>query len=212
MKNSRVLIASKEIEDLFDERMFTNIPKRCLAKGEVCYPETPRILLLKEGELKISLYENSKELILYFLHKNNLCFCNNDIMITAKKESRFYIFESHNYSELFKNSDFCNLILNSINQNIFTEREILKSLSFESGRERTANFFRELALSIGKKNEKGIIIDIKCTMEETAGFLGLSRQRFSACINEMINLGIIDKINGKRYLIKSLEKLHDFCT
>jgi CRP-like cAMP-binding protein len=210
MENCRVLIASKELEKLFNSGVFSNIPRRFLKKGEVCYPETPRILVLKEGELKISLIENSKELILYFLHKNNFCFCNNSSMVHAKKNSEFYFLESHHYIELFGNTDFCNILLNNLNQNIDIERDILKSLAFKSSKERISEFLLDLAFSIGVKKEEGVFIDVQCTMEETASFLGMSRQRFSTFINEMISEGIIEKLGQKRFLIKNLKKLEEF--
>ncbi|AZV46284.1 hypothetical protein C3L23_03045 [Nautilia sp. PV-1] len=210
MENCRVLIASKELEKLFSEDVFSNIPKRYLKKGEVCYPETPRILVLKEGELKISLIENNKELILYFLHKNNFCFCNNDIMVYAKKDSEFYFLESHHFIELFGNTDFCNVLLNNLNQNIEIERDILKSLAFKSSKERISEFLLDLAFSIGIKKEEGILLDVHCTMEETASFLGMSRQRFSTFINEMINEGILEKLGQKKFLIKNIDKLKEF--
>ncbi|GAB6074636.1 Crp/Fnr family transcriptional regulator [Nautilia lithotrophica] len=210
MKNCRVLIASKEIEKLFNNDFFSDIPHRFLKKDEICYPETPRILVLKEGELKISLFEENKELILYFLHRNNFCFCNNDMMIMAKKDSEFYFFESHHFIAVFKNSDFVNLILNNINYNIALERDILKSLAFKSAKERIRDFLLDLANSIGIKTDTGIIIDIHCTMEETASFLGISRQRFSTFINEMINKKIIEKIEHKKILIKDLNSLKNF--
>jgi CRP-like cAMP-binding protein len=210
MKNCRVLIASKEIEKLFKKGFFSNIPHRILKMGEVCYPETPRILVLKEGELKISLYKGNKELILYFLHKNNFCFCNNDMMVTAKKESKFYFLESHHFIEVFKNSDFVNLILNNINTNTALERDILKSLAFKSAKERIVDFLLEMSESIGLKCEEGIVIDIHCTMEETASFLGISRQRFSTFINEMVKEGILKKQGYKKMLITDLSLLKDF--
>jgi CRP-like cAMP-binding protein len=210
MKNCRVLIASKEIEKLFQSDFFSNIPHRYLKKGEVCYPETPRILVLKEGELKISLYEENKELILYFLHKNNFCFCNNDLMVRAKEDSEFYFLESHNFTKIFQNTDFVNLILNNLNQNIILERDILKTLAFKSAKERISEFLLDLVESIGIKTEKGVLLDIHCTMEETAYFLGMSRQRFSTFVNEMINEGILEKVGYKKFLVKDLVKLKDF--
>jgi len=210
MKNCRVLIASKEMEKLFKSGFFSNIPHRLLKKGEVCYPETPRILILKEGELKISLYEGNKELILYFLHKNNFCFCNNDVMVAAKKDSKFYFLESSHFAEIFKNSGFVNLILNSINQNISLERDILKTLAFKNAKERIAKFLLETAESVGIETNEGIVIDIHCTMEEIASFLGMSRQRFSMCINELINRGILEKIGYKKIVLKDLRSLKDF--
>ena len=210
MKNCRVLISSKEIEKLFESGFFSNIPHRVLKKGEVCYPETPRILVLEEGELKISLYEKNKELVLYFLHKNNFCLCNNDVMVSAKKESKFYFLESHQFTEVFKNSEFVNLILNNINQNISLERDILKTLAFKSAKERIVKFLLETAESVGIEMNEGIVIDIHCTMEEIASFLGMSRQRFSTFINEMANAGILKKVGYKKIVLKDLRTLKDF--
>jgi len=210
MKNCRVLIASKEIEKLFEEDFFSNIPHRYLKKGEICYPDTPRIIVLKEGELKISLYEDDKELILYFLHKNNFCLCNNDIIITAKKESEFYFLDASNFAEIFSNKDFCNLVLNNLSHNIAMERDVLKTLAFKDAKKRISDFLVDIAQSVGEVTDKGILIDIQCTMEETASFLGISRQRFSTFINEMINNGILEKLGHKRILIKDLKKLEEF--
>jgi predicted transcriptional regulator len=47
-------------------------------------------------------------------------------------------------------------------------------------------------------------------MEETASFLGMSRQRFSTFINEMINEGILEKLGQKKFLIKNIDKLKEF--
>jgi CRP-like cAMP-binding protein len=210
MKNCRVLISSKELQKLFNTELFSDIPHRYLKKDEICYPETPRILMLKEGELKISLYEEGKELILYFLHKNNFCFCNNDVMVRAKKNSEFYFLESHHFAQVFKNSDFVNLILNNISQNISLERDILKSLAFKSAKERIVEFLLEVCESVGVKTSQGVVIDIHCTMEETASFLGISRQRFSTFINEMINAGILEKAGYKKIIVKDLEALKNF--
>ena len=131
-------------------------------------------------------------------------------MVTAKEESKFYFLESHHFAELFKNTDFCNLLLNNINQNISIERDVLKSLAFKSAKERVAEFLLELAESVGIKNKNGIIIDIHCTMEESASFLGMSRQSFSTFINEMMNMGILEKPGHKKILIKDLKRLEKF--
>lgn len=211
MKNCRILIESKNLEEILGDDFFENIPKRYLKKNSICYPDTPRILILKEGKLKISLIENNKELILYYLHKNNFCFCNNDIMVTAREDSEFYFLESHNFTSIFKKNEFCNLLLNSINKNIIYERELLKLLAFKNSRERIAKFLYETALSIGEKVSQGILLELKCTMEESASFLGISRQSFSAIINEMIDKGVLEKKGYKRILIKNIEKLKNFC-
>jgi len=210
MKNCRVLIASKEIEKLFNKDFFSDIPHRFLKKGEICYPNSPRILILKEGELKISLYDDSKELILYFLHKNNFCLCNNSVMVQAKADSEFYFLDAGRDVDLFHSAEFCNILLNNLHMNMEVEREIMKSLAFKSSKKRICDFLLELASSVGEKTEQGIMISIDCTMEEISSFLGMSRQRFSTFINEMTCRGILKKPGQKKFLIKDLRRLKQF--
>jgi len=210
MESCRVLIQSKELQELFKSGIFDAIPHRFLKKEEICYPDTPRILILKKGELEISLCEEDKELILYFLHENNFCFCSTNCVVKARKNSEFYFLDSTNYAKVFEYPEFCNMLLNALHQNISLEREIIKSLAFKSAKERVVDFFVKTALSIGEKKEDGIVIEMKCGISQTASFLGMSRQRLSTFLNEMIAAGVVEKITSKSYLIKDLYSLKRF--
>jgi CRP-like cAMP-binding protein len=211
MKNCRVLIESQDIAGIIDRDLLETMPLRYLKKNKICYPESPRILILKKGKLKVSLIENEKEIILYFLTKNNFCFCNEDIFVRAKEDSEFYILESHHFSKLFESKNFCNLLLNNINKNLLMEREIIKALAFKHSCERIVEFLIETAETIGIETPEGIIIDMQCTMEETAAFLGMSRQSLSYAINEMIEEDLLQKLEHKKILIKNRDKLISFC-
>jgi len=131
------------------------------------------------------------------------------MLIKAKENSKFYFLESHNFFKIFEDKDFLNLLLNSINNNIFIEREILKTLAFHNSFERIIQFFIDASESIGIKTINGIELNLQCTMEEIAKFLGISRQRLSNFINYLIENKIIKKNGYKKYLIKDLKKLKD---
>jgi len=184
-------------------------PKKNLKKGEIYYFENKNIIIIKKGRVKISLYENENEFILYFLTKYNICLCLEDNVLQAVEESEFYIVSPDNFYDIFNNPFFCNYILNALSQNLEIERNIIKDLAFKNFKQRTINFLIQTAENIGVKTDKGIEFTTKCNLEELANFLGTQRQTLSSFLSELKKKKLL-KREHNTFTILDLDKLKEY--
>ncbi len=186
-----------------------NLPKKTLKKGEIYYFEKKKLIIVKSGRVKISLYENEKEFILYFLTKYNICLCLEDNVLEAVETSEFYIISPEKFPEIFNNPLFCNYILNAFSQNLILERNIIKDLAFKNFKQRTINFLIQTAQNIGKKTEQGIEFTTKCNLEELANFLGTQRQTLSSFLTELKRKNLLTREHNT-YIIRDLDELKKY--
>ena len=203
----RFLIENISPKDIDLENL--NFPKKTLKKGEIFYLETKKLIIVKKGRIKISLYENENEFILYFLAKYNICLCFEDNVIEAVEDSEFYIISPENFHEIFNNPYFCNYILNAFSQNLKIERNIIKDLAFKNFKQRTINFLLQTANNIGKKTSEGIEFTTKCNLEELANFLGTQRQTLSSFLSELKKKKLIKK-EKNTFVILDIDKLKEY--
>ncbi len=185
------------------------LPKKTLKKGELYYFNQKELIIIKKGKIKVSLYEDKNEFILYFLTKYNVCLCFEDIVLEAIEESQFYILSPEKFYKIFNNPLFCNYILNALTQNLTLERDIIKNLAFKTFKQRTINFLIQMAENIGTLTDNGIEFEIKCTIEELANFLGTQRQTLSSFLSELKRKNLIKKIQNK-FIIKDIKKLKKY--
>ena len=207
MNCCRFLIENIIPEDIDFEKF--NLPKKALKKGEIYYFEKKTLIIIKNGRVKISLYEDEKEFILYFLTNYNICLCLDDNVLEAIEDSAFYIISPDNFHEIFNNPFFCNYILNAFSQNLILERDIIKNLAFKNFKQRTISFLIQTAENIGIKTDKGIEFTTKCNLEELANFLGTQRQTLSSFFTELKKKNLLHKEHNK-FIILNLEKLKEY--
>ncbi len=186
-----------------------NFPKKHLNKGEIYYFEKKTLIIIKKGQIKVSIYENTNEFILYILNKYNICICLEDNIIEAMQESEFYLISPEKFYEIFNNPLFCNYILNAFSQNLILERAIIKDIVFKNFKQRTINFLVQTAQNIGKKTKNGIEFEIKCNIEELANFLGTQRQTLSSFLTTLKKENILQR-NHNKFIIFDLEKLKKY--
>ncbi len=207
MNCCRFLIENIIPEDIDIEKL--NIPKKTLKKGQIYYFEKKKLIIIKKGRVKISLYEDEKEFIIYFLTTYNICLCLDDNVLEAIEDSEFYIISPENFHEIFNNPLFCNYILNALSQNLLLERNIIKDLAFKNFKQRTINFLIQTAKNIGSKTDKGIEFTTKCNLEELANFLGTQRQTLSSFFTELKKKNLLTREHNN-FVIFDLEKLKEY--
>lgn len=207
MNCCRFLIENIIPEDIDLEKL--NLPKKTLKKGEIYYFEKKTLIIIKNGRVKISLYENENEFILYFLTKYNICLCLDDNVLEAIEKSEFYIISPEKFNEIFNNPFFCNYILNAFSQNLILERNIIKDLAFKNFKQRTISFLIQTAENIGTKTENGIEFTAKCNLEELANFLGTQRQTLSSFFSELKKKKLLTR-NHNNFIIFDLDRLKEY--
>ncbi len=207
MDSCRFLIKNITPEILNSKNI--NFPKKHLKKGEIFYTDKTQLIIIKNGKIKISLYENNNEFILYFLTQNNICLCLEDNVIESIEESSFYIISPDKFPEIFSDPMFCNFVLNAFTKNLIVERSIIKDLVFKNFKQRTIHFLIQTAENIGKKTDKGIEFKIKCNLEELSHFLGTQRQTLSSFLTKMKKNNILLREHNK-FIIFDLEKLKKY--
>ena len=186
-----------------------NLPKKSLKKGEIYYFDKKHLIIVKNGKIKVSLYENDNEFILYFLTTHNICLCFEDNVIEALEDSEFYMINPENFYEIFNNPHFSNYILNALTHNLSIERNIIKDLAFKNFKQRTINFLIQTAENIGEKTKEGIKFTTKCNLEELANFLGTQRQTLSSFISELKKKNLVER-KQNTFTIYDIEKLKKY--
>jgi CRP-like cAMP-binding protein len=209
MENCRILLPNQEVEKYIKLNYFEKFPKRYLKKNEICFPCNDRILFVKKGKIKIITYKNEKEITLYYLNKNNIAFCSEENVIKAKEKSELYFIPINEIGNYIDNINLYNLILKEITEKNKIERELIHDLAFTTCSERAINFLITTADKIGKKTEKGIEVELNCSIDEFANFLGTTRQTLSTFINILIKKNLLEK-HHKVFIIKDIDSLRNF--
>ena len=207
MEKCRILTNNIKVKKIIET--IEGAPKRYLKKNEICFPHNDRIIIVTKGKIKITIYNDNKEITLYYLTKNNIAFCSEENIIKAKEESEFYFIPINKLEKFIENTYLCNTLLKIILENIKIERNLIKDLAFKSCSQRAIEFLYSVTNDIGKKTPDGIKIELNCSINEFATFLGTSRQTLSTFLNILIKNNILEK-RKKAFLIKDLEALKNF--
>ena len=207
MKCCRIEIESFELNKFLSEDELKELPLKKYKKGEIIYFDKKiKMLIFKSGKVKVVLNNEGEEFILYFLEKNNIYIPYYKTMFEVVEDCEFYELEANSHKYIFANSNFCNLVLNSLSKVFFVERDIINGLVFEDCQKRVLNFIYDLAVNKGIKTKEGILIDIDLKISELADFVASRRQTVSSIINRLIKKGFLEKL-GNKFLIRDLNKI-----
>ncbi len=208
MKYCRIRPECFEIEKILskDEIDILNI-KKFFKDDILYYDDTIKLLIFKSGKAKAVFYDNGESFTLHYLLKNSVYMLDKNSTIEFLDDSEVYFLDSKNFSKLFTNILFTNMVLESMAKNIEIEREIIYTLVFNSCLERVVTFFIDMAHSIGEERNNGILIDLSMSISEFSNLVASKRQTVSTILNELANNGIIKKYKNQKYLILDIHKL-----
>ncbi len=209
--NCRVKLENFDIHKVLTPKEVEKLSLKKFSKSEVVYSQdTIQILIFKSGRARVVFYEKGESFILHYLQKNNIFVLDENCVVEFMEDSEVYFISSAIVFTLFKNLHFTNIILASMAKSISLEREVIKTLVFNSCKSRIASFFLDMASAVGEQRYDGILIDLTMSINEFANLIASKRQTVSSVLNEMINNGVIKKYKNQKYLIRDLKRLKQY--
>ena len=112
--------------------------------------------------------------------------------------------------ELLKNERFAKAYADTLVNISLLQRQIIKSILFESAKGRIANFLVELAAEQNLMQNGYHYVFLPFSLKVLSSFVGLKRQSASTAFNELIKDDIIRRITPHEFLIVDYEKLQSY--
>ncbi len=211
MNYCRINPESFDITEILPKEDIKKMRFETFGKGSVLYyQDSIKLLIIKKGKAKVVFYDEGDAFTLYYLTKNNIFVLEENSVVEFLEDSEIYIINTKVFSKVFENVRFVNVILASMARSLETERKIIKTLVFNDCKRRVISFLVDVALSIGKKREDGILIDLTMSISEFADFIASKRQTVSLILNEFIKDDILQKIDSTKYIIKDINFLKKY--
>ena len=107
-----------------------------------------------------------------------------------------------------ENGNIALSLIKELNRRLYYAQVKIKDMALHDVNGRVAKVLLDLAYRYGKKNSRGIQIDLKMTKTEIANIVGTSRETVSRSLSQLKNDEVID-MKGKLVFIKSLEDLEE---
>ncbi len=107
-----------------------------------------------------------------------------------------------------ENGNIALSLIKELNRRLYYAQMKIKDMALHDVNGRVAKVLLDLAYRYGKKNSRGIQIDLKMTKTEIANIVGTSRETVSRSLSQLKSDEVID-MKGKLVFIKSLEDLED---
>ncbi len=107
-----------------------------------------------------------------------------------------------------ENGNIALSLIKELNRRLYYAQVKIKDMALHDVNGRVAKVLLDLAYRYGKKNSRGIQIDLKMTKTEIANIVGTSRETVSRSLSQLKSDEIID-MQGKLVYIKSLEDLEE---
>ncbi|WP_298085649.1 Crp/Fnr family transcriptional regulator, partial [uncultured Campylobacter sp.] len=184
--------------------------RELLAKGAAIYAESIKVVIIKSGSGKLSFFEDGEEFIVYHLQKDNISIIDDVCVLEILEDSEIYSIDADDMGELLKNERFAKAYADTLVNISLLQRQIIKSILFESAKGRIANFLVELAAEQNLTQNGYHYVFLPFSLKVLSSFVGLKRQSASTAFNELIKDDIIRRITPHEFLIVDYEKLQSY--
>ena len=193
-----------------DQNELAKFNREFLAKGAAIYAESIKVVIFKSGSGKLSFFEDGEEFIVYHLQKNNISIVDDVCVLEILEDSEVYSIDAGDMGELLKNERFAKAYTDTLVNISLLQRQIIKSILFESAKGRIANFLVELAAEQNLTQNGYHYVFLPFSLKVLSSFVGLKRQSASTAFNELIKDDIIRRITPHEFLIVDYEKLQSY--
>ncbi len=204
------------MDDTQLQTILTLIERKHYKKGEVVLSQGDhfdRLYIINSGSLKACTFgEDGKEQILYILNEGdsigelsllkrevanyNLIAMKNSHLCTIPKK-RFDLFLKENPEMIFS-------LLESAHSKITSLEKLVTAISSPDADIRLKFLIQRLCKQSGKTTPEGILLTLNLTREDMANFVGVTRETVSRKLSSLSTDNLIDFIDQKTLLIKSM--------
>ena len=210
MKKSRLGLLETDILDVLDQNELAKFNREFLTKGVAIYAESIKVVIFKSGSGKLAFFEDGEEFIVYRLQKDNISIIDDVCVLEILEDSEIYSIDASDMGELLKNERFAKAYADTLVNISLLQRQIIKSILFESAKGRIANFLVELAAEQNLMQNGYHYVFLPFSLKVLSSFVGLKRQSASTAFNELIKDDIIRRITPHEILIVDYEKLQSY--
>ena len=210
MKKSRLGLLKTDILDVLDQNELAKFNHELLAKGAAIYAESIKGVIFKSGSGKLSFFEDGEEFIVYHLQKDNISIVDDVCVLEILEDSEVYSIDAGDMGELLKNERFAKAYADTLVNISLLQRQIIKSILFESAKGRIANLLVALAAEQNLMQNGYHYVFLPFSLKVLSSFVGLKRQSASTAFNELIKDDIIRRITPHEFLIVDYEKLQSY--
>ena len=193
-----------------DQNELAKFNREFLVKGAAIYAESIKVVILKSGSGKLSFFEDGEEFIVYHLQKDNISIIDDVCVLEILEDSEIYSIDADDMGELLKNERFAKAYADTLVNISLLQRQIIKSILFESAKGRIANFLVELAAEQNLTQNGYHYVFLPFSLKVLSSFVGLKRHSASTAFNELIKDDIIRRITPHEFLIVDYEKLQNY--
>ncbi|MGG7047996.1 MULTISPECIES: Crp/Fnr family transcriptional regulator [unclassified Campylobacter] len=210
MKKSRLGLLETNIASVLSYDEISKFSYEHLSKGSTIYASFLKIVVFISGSAKLCFFEDGEEFIIYHLKKDNITIVDESCVLEILEDSEVYTMDADGIDWLFENERFCKFYTETLTNITLIQRQIIRSILFESAKGRIANFLIELS------NEQNLVqngyhfIFLPFSVKVLSSFVGLKRQSASTAFNELIKDGVIKRISPHEFLIMDFEKLQSY--
>ena len=210
MKKARLGLLETDILDVLNQNELAKFNHELLAKGVTIYAESIKVVIIKSGSGKLSFFEDGEEFIVYHLQKDNISIIDDVCVLEILEDSEIYSIDASDMGELLKNERFAKAYADTLVNISLLQRQIIKSILFESAKGRIANFLVELAAEQNLTQNGYHYVFLPFSLKVLSSFVGLKRQSASTAFNELIKEDVIRRITPHEILIIDFEKLQKY--
>ncbi|MDO5046160.1 Crp/Fnr family transcriptional regulator [Campylobacter sp.] len=212
MKRSRLGLLQTETIDILNEEELSKFNHEFLEKNSIIYSDFIKIIILKSGSAKVSIYEDGEEFIIYNLQQNNITILDEACAIETLEDSEIYSLDVKDIDEILSNFEFSKAYTQTLVNIIILQRQIIQSILFENAKGRIASFLIELAKEQNLKQGEYYYVFLPFSLKVLSSFVGLKRQSASTAFNELIKEGVLTRTSPHECLILDYEKLQSYTT
>ena len=210
MKRSRLGLLETNVVSSLSNDEIAKFNRRVLTKGSTVYAEGISVAIFKSGSGKLAFFEDGEEFIIYHLQKDNISIVDDVCVLEILEDSEVYSIDAGDMGELLKNERFAKAYADTLVNISLLQRQIIKSILFESAKGRIANFLVELAAEQNLMQNGYHYVFLPFSLKVLSSFVGLKRQSASTAFNELIKDDIIRRITPHEFLIVDYEKLQSY--
>lgn len=188
----------------------TTFRHELFSKSATLYANEPMLVALRTGGAKLCFFEDGEEFIVYNLQPSNITILDESCAIEFLEDSEVFSAPMSDLEALLQEPKFASSCASALVHIVLLQRQIIRSILFESAKARIANFLIELALEQDLKQNGYHYVFLPFSLKVLSSFVGLKRQSASTIFNEFIKDNIIRKITQHEFIIVKFDELRNF--
>jgi len=185
---------------------------RKFRKGELL--STPdddinHVFIVKEGRARVFLTSPSREFMLTILSPGDIYSTHTRATCEALEDGVMFVCPVKMFREIaVRHSEFTMTMVKVLGELLSSSFSIIDGFAFRDTELRLTLFLYEEALTSGRAQDGGTLLNTTMTVEQIAQIVGASRQMVSTLLNDMYKSGLLEKQGRGTFFIPDMDRLY----